>query len=416
MLANQENTNLKKRFFWRAIPLLIVCFFILLFYSGLPSGSLNFSQAYFNTTYGWSLTSITLPVTIGAFIAIPATFLLGTFIFKIGATKVLVPALLVVGVCQFLVGYATNLAILSIGLFFTKVLCVALLLAVLTYCTNWFAEWRGRVLGLVTIGPPFSAAIGVPLQNFGIESIGFPKTNAVIGIIVVALGIIASFVCRTTPEELGLYPDGKASKPEMIEDDISDIKTKWTPKKIFSNRQSWIIIIGFGFFIFIIEGIMPNFIIRMTDIGLDMKTTLSLFTAAALAGIALSYFYGWIDDKFGMPIASTILGIVYILGLTCLLFAAPTNMALLIGGTAGIASIIGGTPNLAPSSIAYVFGRRSFTHINRYLQMGQYVIPAFTLTFMGVIHDITGSFDLALKIMIGLSAVATILVSRIRKV
>jgi hypothetical protein len=74
----------------------------------------------------------------------------------------------------------------------------------------------------------------------------------------------------------------------------------------------------------------------------------------------------------------------------------------------GIAGITGGTPNLHPSITTYVWGRDRYQAANRWIMAIQAIMMAFALYYMSVILDITGSLDLAYKIMIGLVGIAVV--------
>ncbi len=398
------------KFIKHAVMIVIACFFSQYMLSCLPSDSVNVFQNYFHATYGWSLTSITAPITIAALVSIPLTFVVGTVLLKWGPRIPMAASLIILAICQVIVGFSSSLAVLSIALFLTKFFALVLQLCTYSYTVRWFSSWRGRILGIITIASPINSATSVALLTKGTQYLGFSTTYTILGIVVLALGIYAALVGVNNPEQLGLYADGKPEPISSEDSDFSEVKAKWTTKKIFATKETWMLIISFGMLAFMINGIMPNFILRMASVGVDINTSLILLSAAALLGIPISYLFGWLDDKFGTSNASTVLGITFLITMICLLLGSADNMLVLFIGVVGIASIIGGTPNLAPSNTAWVFGRKAFEHVNRQTMTIMNIIPAFALTFMSMIFDHTGSFNLAYKIMIGMAIIATVII------
>jgi hypothetical protein len=97
-----------------------------------------------------------------------------------------------------------------------------------------------------------------------------------------------------------------------------------------------------------------------------------------------------------------------VLAIASLLVMKANSVPLIFAAAIGIAGITGGTPNLHPSITTYVWGREKYQAANRWIMAIQAIMMAFSIYFMSVILDTTGSLDLAYKIMLGLVAVAAV--------
>lgn len=393
-----------------AIRVIIICFAAMYVYSCLPADALNILQTYYTEEpYNWSLVSIATPVTTGGLAAIVFTFVFGTFILKYGIRNIFCIALGMMGICQIILAHVTNYCMFYVAMFLTKVLATAVCLGIFAYCANWFYSWKGRALGIITIGAPLNSATSVALMNWGIDRIGFCRTYEVIGVTVLFLAALAWLFCKDTPEIMGVYPKGKEKNKIENTEDLKEIESYWTVRKIFRQKETWCLILGFGTLIFMIGAIMPNFLLCMTEAGLEKKMILQLLFGSSVLGIFISYLFGVLDDKLGTRIACIILSASYILMSFCYFWGNSERMGLIILGTVGVAAVTGGTPNLHPSMTASVYGRKAYMHCNRYVQTVMYIIPAFSTLFMSSIYEVTGTYHVAFGVMLVLSVLAMIL-------
>jgi MFS family permease len=381
----------------------IIGFFMMYFYSGLQNDHLNILTPYATGTLGLSNTAATNPVTIAGFVVIPATVILGTLFLKFSVVKLVAGCAAVLGLSTIGLAYSGgNLVVYSVCLFLVRLLTLSLQMGIMMLCANWFIKLRGRALGFVTIGAPVNTATLIPILTFGVATIGFQASYTIIGIIVLALAVAIILFIKSTPEEVGLYPDGGTESAVKTEE------KKMTLIEVLKVKESWYLIISFGILTFCINAVMAFYVPRLIMTGSDPAVFLAWLSVAALLGMPISYILGWVDDKFGTIIACLILAVTFFAVLFALLFMTANNIPLLFLATIGVAGMTGGTPNLHPSSIMYVFGRENYQAANRWIMAIQSFIMAFSIFFMARILDTTGSLDLGYKIMIGMVVVAII--------
>lgn len=396
--------KMQKSFKSQSWTILILGFFVMYFFSGLNVDQMNALTPYYTQTYGWAATQITAPVTIASLLSIPLGFVVGSLLMKFGVRTPLAVSCILIGLSTVLLGFAgDNFGLYWVALLLVRTLPIALSMCASMLCTNWFVKKRGWALGIITAGCPLCSATIITLLTYGIRSLGFSTTYTIMGLIVVALGIIAFVATKSTPEEVGLYPDGADSAPAH-DTEVANM----TIGEVLKNPATWLLTIAFGCLNWIIVGVMAFYVPAMAMTGTSEGTYLLWLSIGSILGIPLSYLLGVLDDKLGTVKSCIILCVFYFIVLIGMIVVKANQAALIALIAFGIAGMTGGTPNLHPSLTVYCFGRKNFQAANRWVNSFQNIIVSFAVTFMAAILDATGSLRLAYMIMIGMVVVALI--------
>ncbi len=393
----------KARFHKRSFLIFFLGILLMYFYSGLQTDHLNVLTPYYRN-FGWLTTTITNPVTFAGFVIIPATLLVGTLLIKFGIPQVIVTSTIIVGISVLVLSFAgQNLIVYSISLFCVRLFILPMQMGTFMLCTNWFIKNRGRALGVVTTGSPLCTATFIFLLTQGTKNIGFHYTYMIVGFIVLVLAIAVAFCIKSKPEDVGLYPDGEINNIKNKTEDLN-----LSAKEVFKHKESWLLVISYGFLQFCILGIMSFYVVRLNMTGTSPKLYFFWLSVAAILGIPVSFLFGVIDDKFGTITASLMLCATFVLTLVGLLCMKGDNNLLLVATAVGIAGVTGGTPTLHPSITSYVYGRRCYQAANRWIMTIQAALMAFALFFMSSILDKTGTLAPAYAIMIILVIIAAV--------
>jgi len=387
----------------RSIPVLLIGFFLLYFYSGLQNDHLNVLTPYYSAHYGWDTVTITNPVTYAGFVGIIATFLVGTLLIRVGIKKILIPSMIILALSAFGLACAgDNAAMYFLSLFMLRLFVIPLMMGCLMLCTNWFVKQRGRALGIVAAGHQVCTATLISGLTYITTAYSFRAAYILVGVIVLVLAVYASLFVKATPEECGLFPDG-ANAPVT-----KPVEQQMTFREVFANKNSWLLVISFGFLQFCIVGIMAFYVTRLSMVGTASGTYLLWLSIAAVLGIPLAYLLGSIDDKMGTVTAAIVLSCFFLVAAAFLLFMQKDNIIMIIFAALGIAGMTGGTSVIHPSITAYVYGRENYQAANRWIMAFQAVITAFAIYFMSAILVYTGTLDLAYEIMMGMILIAII--------
>ena len=436
--ANPAPTANPAKFRRYAVIFCIIGVVWMFMYSGLQNDQINIIQA----SSAWDANTTVLPMTIGNIVCIALTVVYGTCFIKFGAKKTLIPCIVVcaigcVGIAAangvqvqtpsgeiMTMQAATSAGITdftvqgSYGLFFISLFlvrcgCMCFQMAGFQMAASWFIRFRGRVLGIITLGSPLFSVIGTSVMtNFIATSLGGDYRPFYYGIcaVLVVIAVLTALLLKDYPEQAGLYPDGAAEPPksEKVEDEVH-----LTVKDVLSQKRSWILIVNFGIFQFIINCCMASMVtwfmylctsnwdkVAAAAAGnplFDATGPMFLFvgyattwlSVGAILGIGMSFIFGVIDDKLGTPTASVLLGVTELLPIIGLMTqqaaVAETglpNVPMLILWGFGVSCMTGGVPTLHPASMGFMFGRREYQSANRIIMAIQLIPCAVAATIM----------------------------------
>ncbi|MCD8217691.1 MAG: MFS transporter [Clostridiales bacterium] len=403
-----------KKFLGYAILLCVLGIVFMFLYSGLQNDQINIIQAYITEDGGgWSPTMTQLPMTVGNFICIILTFVYGTLFIKFGVKKplIVVMAITAVAVIGMIMangldvngGAANgNYPLFFVSLCIVRCGCMILQMAGFMLVANWFIRFRGQIMGIVTVGSPIFSVVGTSGMTSLIKNQFGGDYRPFYWIIVVLIAIVCLVVAvavKDTPEEAGLYPDG-ADHPPVSESDGAD-EVKLTVKQVLSMKKSWLLIMNFGAFQFIINACMGSMAVYYMSLGgLDTWITATKWLAMGAAlGIPMSYVFGFLDDKLGSVKASLVLGCCEFIPVLCLLFQTGSNVGMMIGWGFGVACMTGGVPTMHPCITSFAFGRREYQSANRIIMAIQ-LIPSAVAAMMMVSLISSGRGKMAYGILV----------------
>lgn len=394
-------------------------------YSGLQNDHYNIIQTFTS----WTATQVQLGRTIAEYVCIALTFVYGTLFMKYGVRKTLIPCIMLCALGCIGITAANGLIVtggvgvfwlFSISSFVLRCCCMCFQMAGFQLAANWFIKYRGRVLGIVTLGSPLFSVVGVGgmtalIQNSWNGDYRFFYVG--ISVVLVAIAILTRFFLRDTPEEVGLYPDGADHAP-LSEDQGDEIHM--TVKQVLSEKRAWLLIVSYGAFQFIINCCMSSMALRYITLSggalWPVPAATQWLTFGAIGGIFMSYVFGWIDDKFGTVKASIVLGVTELIPVLMLMLMPPQGNALMgyLWGF-GVACMTGGVPTMHPASITYAYGRREYQSANRIIMAIQLIPSAFAAMMMAALIE-KGQGVLAYGICLVVIVIGLIATWMLRKV
>ncbi|MCD8144835.1 MAG: MFS transporter [Oscillospiraceae bacterium] len=416
-----------KKFAGYAIAFLILGILFNFMYSGLQNDQINIIQSF----SAWSATATQMPITVGNFVCIVLTFVYGTCFIRFGVRKTLIPCMIVCCLGCLGIAAAGGLAVTSgidvqgatstaevgnytlyfISLFLVRCGCMCFQMSSMQLAASWFIRYRGTVLGIVTLGSPLFSVVGTSVMTSLIQTqMGADYRPFYVGIavILVLMAICVGLFLRDNPEDVGLFPDGSATKPKSEASDEVNL----TVGQILKQGKSWIIFCNFGAYQFVINCCMASMatwfitlyatnaeVVAAGALGASVEalgaTTLWVgqavkwLSVGAILGIPMSFLFGVIDDNLGTPIACVILGITCIIPPAALAAQAGVvastgacSVPLLVLWGFGVACMTGGVPTMHPASMSYAFGRREYQSANRIIMALQLIPSAFAASLM----------------------------------
>ena len=436
-----------KKFARYAIAFCILGVVWMFFYSGLQNDQINIIQGF----SGWSNAQTLAPMTVGSLVCIVLTMVYGTCFIKFGVRKTLTPCIILSALgCAGIAaanglscnGGTGNYVLYAISLFIVRCTCMCFQMSGFQLAASWFIRYRGRVLGIITLGSPLFSVIGTSVMtNFISKNLGgdYRPFDYGLCIVLVIIAILSCCLLRDYPEDVGLFPDGSDTAPKS-EADNDEINL--TVGQVLKMKKSWIMIVNFGIYQFIINACMASMVAWFTHLvvtnvdtvaagvmggqfagmgGMEGAGVMVLFVGqatkwlslGAIIGIPMSFIFGVIDDKLGTPVASLVLGITEFLPVIGLMAqksavaaTGSCNVPMLVLWGFGVACMTGGVPTMHPASISFAFGRREYQAANRIIMAIQLIPCAFAAQIMAALinssNDMSGWIMCLVLIVIGL--------------
>jgi len=418
-MSNQTTmatNNTKSNFGSKGWLMIVFAGIMFYFYSGFCTDGLNIIVTNFAISHNLEVASVLAITTPAAWFGILGSIVWAVFADRTTLRLTLLVTSLLGGASFMLYGMANSITgffiitslVNFMGMGFTFTVANSLM-------AKWFPVKKGLALGWATMGQNLASATFVPLFLLILHKISLQGSFYTMGIILIIAGIAGWFVVRDTPEELGCSPDNGEFTSEEIEANLKELqnyKSPWTPTKLITNKQIWLIGLGFGIYILVTVALISQLIPRLMASNWPIEKATGMMSVAAILGLIGSYGTGWLDQKIGTKSASILYGVWYLIAL--ILCAIPNPSNLVIYASIFFTGIgIGGVGNLFPSMATTVFGRFDFIRSMAVLNPITGVVRSFAFTILAFGIVKLGGYCGAYAIIAVLDVIGIFLVSRI---
>ena len=276
---------------------------------------------------------------------------------------------------------------------------------------KWFVRNRGKAVAFVGLGIPFGALIFIPLTQLLINEIGWRNAWIVLAIIGISLIVpLGAIFLRRQPEDMGMLPDG--GEPEGPDDGTSGRRrvvdeVSWTVREAVRTTTMWRLVIVFSMVQMATGTVALHRIAAFMDRGMD-PTLISFATAFdAVAAGGSTFMFGmlvrWVPSRFLGAVGFSMLA-----GASVLTIYA-TNLPIMFISMAVFGVGIGGMMFLNNYIWADYFGRGSVGAIRGLVNPINLVVGGIGAPAAGYVRDITGSYDQAWWVGVGLMSAAALL-------
>lgn len=293
---------------------------------------------------------------------------------------------------------------LALGLGFGGVTFVT----VVAMVSRWFVRKRGMAIGIATAGSSVGQFALVPLATYLLLQYGWRYAQVLMGLLVLATVIpLAIWVMKKDPSQVSCGPDGDPLFDRWSNQEEGAKVPATRPGAAFGTQTFWKL--AGGFFVCGFTSIMvsTHLVPHATDVGHSEVT--AAFALALMGGLNFAgvLAIGSASDLVGRRIP---LSLVYLTrGLSFLLIILTDQVWALylfamVFGLSWMATVpltsglVGDT--FGPAYLGTIFGAISLSH-----QVG----AALGSFLGGLSYDLTGSYNSAFFLSLGLGAVASLL-------
>lgn len=329
--------------------------------------------------FGWSREAVSAAFGIAAMTIAVCSPPLGYLLDRVSPRRVIVPCLIVFG------SAFASLALLTGRLW--HLYAVFLVLGVvgngtaqMAYAraiTGWFERRRGAALALVLSGGAVGAIVLPPLAEALIRAVGWRGAAAILGGLVLALGVptAATFI-RERP---GLPRAGTASA------------TGASVREAIGSRAFWILVTVLFCTSIAQNGALTHMSALLTDRGVAVSGGALALSAMGGAGLVGRLMTGWLLDRFFA--ARVAVGLLSTAALGTFLLATADSLATGVAAAVLIGLGMGGEADVTPYLLSRYFGLRSFAVLYGLTWTFYAAAGAIGPVLMGQAFDVTGSYE-----------------------
>jgi predicted MFS family arabinose efflux permease len=253
-----------------------------------------------------------------------------------------------------------------------------------------FARQRGLALGLATAGTSIAAMIAPPLLMFVISDYGWRAGFLTMAALTALIGmpLALALIGRARETVAQAVTDADAVAPEA-----ADV----TLRQALRRGRFWLLIAAIACINIPGSGVLGQLAPLVSDTGLpdgEVAIVMSIYAGGLLVGRLIT---GFALDRFPAAWVGAITTAVPAIGIV-LLMAPEPSFALAALAVALIGAQQGAEVDLFAYFISRSFGLKHYGAIYGVIAMAGALSTAIALVAFGQVHDITGSYDIALSI------------------
>ena len=276
---------------------------------------------------------------------------------------------------------------------------------------RWFAAYRGRAFGLVNMGTSLSGAFLPFVALVLVDTLGVSWAFSILGGLAFLLFPLCWRIIRNTPEDIGLAVDGVAANAfAAAREEEKVIPMNW--RELVASRQMWIIGVSFGIGLMAVGGVLSQLKPRFVDTGMSSYVAMGFMCLTALLGAVGKYAWGWVCDRTTPLFATKLLFLCNALSLACIFL--PHTLFNVILFVVGYGVCMGGIWTVFPSVVAYLYGKKQFPHVYKYISLFV-AVKSLGYAAVGLSHSLTGNYNMAYMGMVILLLAAFAATSTIRE-
>jgi len=356
-------------------------------------------SAFFNplmNEFGWTRASISGIFSLSRFEGGIEGLIVGPIIDRFGVRKVAFIGITITGLGFFVMLCVTQ-NIVSLYLIFGILISMGFNAGFSrpadTAAAKWFIKKRSRALAIVTAGGGIGGAVMAPLMAWLIINFGWRSASVVTGLMFLGLGLPAAYFLRSTPEEMGLQPDGEeaAEDAEATTDDSAG-EINFTVKEALKTSAFWIYTVGMFFRMAVLNTIIIHQIPYLVDMGIEYQA------AAAILGytVLVSFFgrlgFGFLGDIVDKRLV--IFGTCLLQTIGIFIFINASSLWILYVYVVVYGLGYGGALPLSHALRADLFGRKTFATMMGITGVLGMLPTVLVPVLIGHLYDATQSYTI----------------------
>lgn len=290
---------------------------------GVPYYNLPFFYDYFQKTFHWDLSQITLGFPLAALLTI---WIGPALVPRFSPRKLIIAGTALTAVALFGFGlmrgalrvYFALYFIYTVGYIFSGPIPHQILVS------YWFQRLRGRAMGVVYVGVGIFGGLGSFFVRSTTNRYGFQTALLALGALMFVTWPLALLVLKDKPSEIGQYPDGAAHPPPDV---------KLAPRtfgQLLSSASFWLLLLGSICSIGSIGAINTHMKFVFRDAGFTNQAVLdATWTTASVlilwSSVVGRLSIGYLADLFSKKRVMTATYFIVAVTILALLWVSPAH-------------------------------------------------------------------------------------------
>jgi len=354
--------------------------------------------------FGWTRAGISGAFTLCMVVMGLVSIAAGRLTDKIGPRPVLLTCGFFLGLGYVLISRVS--AIWQLYLFYGVIVGIGMggaFAPLISLVARWFVRRRALMSGVLVAGGAFGIGVMPLVSSLLISAYGWRNSSVILGGIVLVIAVSAALFLKRDPGGMGLLPYGAdIAKTE----DLDLQAVGFSLGEAVCTRQFWMLGLIFFCGLFLMNVVVVHIVIHAMGLGVPATAAASILSVAAGVSIPGRIIMGSIADRMGNR---SCLAVCYIMGLVAfilLLVARELWMLYLFAVIYGLGLWASGTI-MAPLTAEF-FGLKSHGAIVACVNLITAVGGAVGPVLAGHIFDVTGSYQQAFLMCVGVSIIAII--------
>lgn len=284
-----------------------------------------------------------------------------------------------------------------------------------TAVNKWFIRRRGIGFSLINASANVGGMIMAPFLSYIILTYGWRYGVILAGLLILIVGLPAAIPIKSSPETMGLLPDGDPPSPGGREEagpggSVSQ-DIDFPVRDAVRTLHFWLLTLAISLRLSITVALNGHFVPILVWRGMGETASAFLVGFAAMGTIFTSLIFGWMGDRYNKAMLSS-LGIVpTILAMAGLMLSSDPWV--LYSFPVAFAITMGTTP-LNWALIGDFFGRGRYATLRGIMGIGYGVATFASPIFAGWIFDRTESYTIVLMVFAVIFAAASFIFASLR--
>lgn len=258
---------------------------------------------------------------------------------------------------------------------------------------KWFVRRRGRAMALSSMSTPLSGMFMPALLQVLISSFGWRDAWLILGITGLVLLVPLALLVRTTPEEMGLHPDGDAAPAPRP---IGALQVAVVGDESLTRAQAvrtgsfWMLLLAMSLFSLHAQGFQQNWLPYFEDQGFSVATGTAAIAFYGIFSTTARLGWGLLAERVYI---TTLMAVgTTLTALTILILLNATTVFVLFLYIALQGMTLGGQFLLQPLAVANMFGRAHLGAIRGMMRPALTFSSAAGPLVIAALYDAQGSY------------------------